>query len=446
MTSRVLHFRSRFEVPAALLFAWHARPGAFQRLSPPWEELDVVQASTSVADGTRAIFRVPAGPVSIRWVAEHRDYVEGVQFRDVQLQGPFAKWEHTHRVEADGPGHAYLDDHIDYALPLGAVGDWFGNASIRAMMSRTFAYRHALTRRDLSLHATRLGMPPWRVAVSGSSGLVGSSLVPYLTTGGHQVQRLRRGDDDASLEGLDAVVHLAGEPINGRWTPAKKQRIRASRIDGTRRLCERLARCRRPPRTLLCASAVGAYGERGDEVLSEASPLGDGFLADVCRGWEAACEPARQAGIRVVHLRFGVVLSPRGGALRQMLPPFRFGLGGRVGSGRQWFPWIALDDVLGVVHHCLGDERITGPVNVVAPQQVTNAEFTATLGKVLRRPTIFPVPAWAARFAFGEMADALLLASTRVEPRRLRESGYPFFLPDLESALLQMLGQRTWQA
>ena len=451
MTRRVLRFRSRFDVPASLLFAWHARPGAFERLAPPWEDLDVVQPPAGVTDGKRAVFRVPAGPVSIRWVAEHRDYVDGVQFRDVQMQGPFAMWEHTHRVEPDGPDHAYLDDHIEYAMPMGPLGDWLGNASIRAMMSHAFAYRHAITRRDLSLHATRLGKPAWHVAVSGASGLVGASLIPFLTTGGHRVTKLPRvenhsrfGEADDSLNGLDAAIHLAGEPINGRWTPAKKQRIRASRVEGTRGLCERLARLRQPPRTLLCASAVGVYGERGDETLTEESSLGSGFLADVCRGWEAACEPAKQAGIRVVHLRFGVILSPRGGALRRMLPPFRFGMGGRIGSGKQWFPWIALDDVLGVIHHCLADDQIFGPVNVVAPQQVTNAEFTRTLGKVLHRPTRCPVPAWAARTVFGAMADALLLASSRVESRRLQESGYGYYLPDLESALMQMLGKNPW--
>jgi uncharacterized protein (TIGR01777 family) len=451
MTRRVLHFRSRFPVPASLLFQWHARPGAFQRLAPPWEDLDVVRAPASITDGSRAIFRVPAGPVSIRWVAEHRDYVEGVQFRDVQLQGPFARWEHTHRVEADGPDHAYLDDFIEYEMPLGPLGDWLGNASIRDMMSHTFAYRHATTARDLSRHATRLGMPPWRVAVSGAGGLVGSSLVPFLTTGGHDVTKLRRDKDSSSpileeesLESVDAVIHLAGEPIDGRWTPAKKERIRTSRLEGTRQLCERLARLGQPPRTLLCASAVGVYGDRGDETLTEESATGTGFLAEVGRGWEAACEPARQAGIRVVHLRFGVILSPRGGALRRMLLPFRLGLGGRIGSGRLWFPWIALDDVLGVIHHCLADDRIDGPVNVVAPQQTTNADFTAALGRVLRRPTIFPVPAWGARFALGEMADALLLSSNRVEPRVLQRTDYHYDFPDLDVALRQMLGKNDW--
>jgi uncharacterized protein (TIGR01777 family) len=238
------------------------------------------------------------------------------------------------------------------------------------------------------------------------------------------------------------VVHLAGANIAaGRWTPARKAEIRDSRVEGTRSLCQALARLAHPPQVLASASAVGFYGDRGTETLTEESVAGTGFLPGVCQAWEAAAEPATRVGIRVVHLRFGMILSPAGGALRKMLLPFRLGGGGRVGSGAQFVSWIAIDDVLGAIEHVLREESLHGPVNVVAPESVTNAEFTRSLGRVLRRPTLIPLPAFAARLAFGEMADALLLASARVMPARLRASGYRFRFPELEGALRHLLGR-----
>jgi uncharacterized protein len=296
-----------------------------------------------------------------------------------------------------------------------------------------------------------------KVLVSGSSGLVGSALLPALGGAGHQIVRLvrsrpRPGEasilwdpsagrlDVAGLEGLDAVVHLAGESVaSGRWTSGKKARIRDSRVGGTKLLSESIARTSRPPRVLVCASAIGYYGNRGDEVLLEDSPPGNDFLAEVCRAWEAAAEPATRKGLRVVPLRFGVILSGAGGALAKMLPPFRLGLGGVLGSGRQYMSWISIDDAVGAILHALATEPLRGPVNAVAPQAVTNLVFTKTLGRVLSRPTIVPMPAFAARAAFGEMADALLLSSARVEPARLKATAYRFRHPDLEGALRHLL-------
>lgn len=293
------------------------------------------------------------------------------------------------------------------------------------------------------------------VLVTGSTGLIGSALVSSLAAGGHRVTRLVRSQagegsvrwdpeaavlNAADLEGLEAVVHLAGENIAARrWTDEQKARIRDSRVKGTRLLCEALARLAQPPKTLICASAIGYYGDRGEEVLREESAPGTGFLPEVCREWEGAAEPARQKGMRVVHLRFGVVLSPAAGALGKMLFPFRMGAGGVIGSGGQYMSWIALDDAVGAIHHALGTGALEGPVNAVSPHPVTNREFTKALGRVLRRPTIFPMPAFAARIAFGEMADALLLASARVEPARLLATGYAFRYPELEGALRHLL-------
>ncbi len=297
-----------------------------------------------------------------------------------------------------------------------------------------------------------------KILVTGATGLVGSAVVPFLAGGGREVARLGRSapgagdirwDPDAgvldarALEGFDGVVHLAGENIaSGRWSAAKKRRIKESRVRGTRLLAETLAGLERPPRVLVSASAVGFYGDRGDEELTESSPAGSGFLSDVCREWEAATEAAEGKGVRVVHARLGVVLSRDGGALGKMLTPFRLGAGGIVGNGRQYMSWMTLDDTAAALGHLLATETVSGPVNVVAPVPVTNREFTSTLGRVLRRPTVFPLPGFVARVVFGEMADALLLASTRVQPAGLLDSGYTFRHGTLEEGLRHVLGAR----
>ena len=287
--------------------------------------------------------------------------------------------------------------------------------------------------------------------------MVGSALVPTLRSKGHEVIPLVRSapkaggaairwdplkgvEDVAQLEGVDTVVHLAGENISeGRWTDEKKARIRESRVTGTRLLSEALAQLKRKPHTLVSASAIGYYGDRGAEIMREESAAGDDFLAGVCREWETATRAASLAGIRVANLRFSIILSRNGGALAKMLLPFQLGVGGRIGSGQQYMSWVALDDVIGAIEHALTNEALRGAVNVVAPHPVTNQEFTKTLGRVLARPTLFPVPAFALRLAFGEMADALLLSSTRVEPARLKDTGYRFQYPELEGALRHVL-------
>jgi uncharacterized protein (TIGR01777 family) len=295
------------------------------------------------------------------------------------------------------------------------------------------------------------------IAITGSTGLVGTALVDSLEADGQFVRRLVRRPprdpqrefswnpkagqiDLAAFQGVDAVVHLAGESLAAhRWTESFKQEIRDSRVRGTRVLCDALASLATKPAVLVSTSAVGYYGNRGDEAVDESSPPGDSFLADVCRQWEAATKSARDAGIRVVHQRLGVVLSPKGGALAQMLTPFKLGLGGVIGSGRQYLSWIALDDLVAAIRFMLKTSSLLGPVNGVAPQAVTNREFTKVLGKALGRPTVLPMPAIAARLAFGEMADEMLLSGVRVEPRALLSAGFDYQYPELEEALRHLL-------
>jgi uncharacterized protein (TIGR01777 family) len=302
-----------------------------------------------------------------------------------------------------------------------------------------------------------------RIALSGSSGLIGTALRESLARAGHSVIPIVRGPggdappygaplrlvwdpvnrriDREGLEGCDVVIHLAGENIAaGRWTASRKVLIRESRIRGTALLAESLAALKQPPRVLVSASAIGFYGNREpDDAVTEETPPGSGFLPDLCRDWERAADPAKDAGVRVVHLRFGIVLSPRGGALAKMLLPFKLGLGGKIGSGRQAMSWIALEEIPGIVRHVIESNGITGPVNVVSPNPVSNADFTAALARALRRPAVAPVPAFAARLLFGEMADALLLGGVRVIPRKLARTNYVFAYPELEQALTHML-------
>ena len=453
-----LIYRTRIPASAEDVFSWHVRPGAFERLAPPWERAEIVERTGSITDGGRVVVKTGVGPFSVLWVAEHFDYVEGRQFRDRQLRGPFAKWVHTHRFEPDDHDGSFLEDRIEYELPLGLAGRILGKRFTINKLNRMFAYRHQTTVDDLAAHKFYRGGKFMNILVTGASGLVGSALVPFLTTGGHEVRRLVRGRvnfnnndyfwdpysgslNKACLEGIDAIVHLSGENIAGRWTAEKKTKLRDSRIKSTRLLSQTLSELPQPPKVLVCASAMGYYGHRGDEILTEESASGGGFLAETVREWEKQGEPAAKKGIRVVNLRFGIILSPKSGALKEMLLPFKMGAGGVFGSGEQYWSWIAIDDVVGVIYHCVQSQSLSGPVIAASPNPVTNREFTKTLGRVLKRPTIFPMPAAAARLALGEMADELLLSSIRLEPKKLKGSGYSFRFPGLEGALRHVLGK-----
>ncbi len=453
--SRLQHYVASSSLPVSVeeAFAYHDRPGALERLIPPWESVEIEHSDGSLTKGSRVVMKTKVFGVPVRWVAEHTHYEPPDLFCDTQLSGPFAVWNHRHEFKASGR-YCELNDRIEYQIPLGGVGRLFGAGKVRSTLESMFAFRHRITRDDLTLMADH-PIQPMVIAVSGSSGLVGSHLKSMLTLLGHDVRPIVRSDsrepreiaaweseaEAAKFSDVDAVVHLAGKSIaDSRWTESIKREIRDSRVTKTRQLCESLAKLSKKPRVLVCASATGIYGDRGDEELDESSSTGNGYLADVAREWEEACRPASEAGIRVVHARFGIVISPQGGALQKMLLPAKFA-GGALGSGKQWWSWIAIDDVIGAIYHAIADDGLAGPVNFVSPQPLTNGDFARTLATVIGRPAIFPAPAAALRLALGEMADEMLLASARVIPRRLEQSGYRFRFTELEDCLRYSLGK-----
>lgn len=453
----VADFRSVIPVPVEDLFAWHGRPGAFERLAPPWVGMRIVREGGSLRDGS-VVFDIEKGPFETRWEASLGDYVENEQFVDEQVSGPFETWRHTHKFRRITDSTSEVHDSISYGLPVAPLGGIAAGWYVRRQLDRLFRFRHRRTREDCVRHFARRQQPRLKVLVGGAGGLVGSALVAFLRGGGHQVERLVRSKEDADtgagifwnpmegridatrLEGFDAVVNLAGESIAERWTAAARERIRLSRVNGTTALSSALARLKQPPRVLISASGIGYYGNRQDTPLWETSEPGEGFLPDLARDWEGATATARAAGIRVVNLRIGIVLSAKGGALAKMLPAFLSGVGGPAGDGRQFMSWITLNDLVGVIHHALFDSRLMGPVNAVGPKPVSNREFASTLGRVLHRPAFLPLPAGVVRGLFGEMGQRLLLEGARVLPKRLSESSFEFCSNDLEDALRAELG------
>jgi uncharacterized protein (TIGR01777 family) len=454
------HFQHQTYIPhpPGEVFAWHLQPSAFQRLQAPWIQVRVLKVEGGIQEGGRMLLGVRQGPTEIKWGFERTRFEAGTFFQDEQVSGPFGKWVHAHRFKLADDGGCFVEDEVEWDPPLGAAGRVFGEGFIQRELERFFAFRHIRLRNDLALHGKYSG-EPLTVAITGSSGLIGRTLTQFLLSGGHQVRPMVRRDgvgsgegipwdpqggklDPAHLEGVDAVVHLAGEPLSAfRWSEEKKTRILSSRVEGTGLIARTLAKMAKAPTVLVSASAVGIYGNRGNEVVTEETNPGRGFLAMVCREWEAATAPARKAGIRVVKLRTGFVVSPEGPGLGKMLPPFKAGLGGRIGSGRQYVSWIDLDDEVGLIHHALIRPGVAGPLNATAPNPVPNSAFADTLGRVLGRPTLVPLPSLAVKALLGELGEELLLKGARVVPKKAEETGYEFLFPSLEDSLRFQLGK-----
>ncbi len=439
--------RTLMPVSADELCAWHGRPGAFERLNPPFQPVEVEERIGGLEVGARTVIR-GVGPLGSRWVAEHTAYEPGRMFRDEQKSGPFAKWVHTHRFEPKSETTSELIDSLEYELPLGGLGSFFGGAFTTATLERMFAFRHALTRNDLQRHAAFAGRPRLTVAITGASGMVATALTPFLTTGGHTVRAVKRTGtqfDASAFEGADVVVNLAGAGVaDERWTAARKRLLEDSRIDYTRRLVAAARASGSKPKVWIQGSAIGIYGSRGDELLTEDSKVGEpadtgaAYLAKLCQEWEGA---GADGGERVVNLRIGLVQAAQGGALSKLLPAFKLGAGGPIAGGKHWQSWVSLEDLLGVILFSAYTDSLSGPVNAVGPHPVTSAEYAKVLGRVINRPSFAPLPAFVLRAMFGELADGALLASQRVSPKRLTEAGFRFLHPMIEDALRFTLGR-----
>lgn len=442
IASSVHEFRHRVPDPPDHVYDWHRRPGAFVRLVPPWQPVRLVQEADDLADGV-AILGFPAGR---RWVAQHLadEHEPGRRFADRLVSRPFlvpVSWHHRHDFEADGEGTVVVD-RVATNLP-------------RSLLAPMFAYRQRQLTDDLATHRSASDRPRLTVAVTGASGLVGSALSAFLSTGGHTVIRLVRRDpttpgertwdpdalDPAALAGVDAVVHLAGHSISGRFTDDHKRKIRDSRIEPTRRLARAAAAA--GVEVFACASAIGIYGaDRGDEELTESSTHGDDFLARVVGDWEQAALSAAGERMRVVTVRTGIVQSPRGGALRLQRPLFSAGLGGRMGSGEQWQSWIGIDDLVDIYHRVLVDDGLSGAVNATAPGPVRQRAYAKALGRALHRPAVLPTPSFGPRLLLGRQgAQEVALANQRVVPARLIGDGHRFRFEDLDAALRHVLGR-----
>ncbi len=456
-------FENSIEIkyPRESVFDWYASRGAFNRVMPEWEKLTPLEFTGGFKDGTRNTFRMRIGPFPKKWVAEHSGLIDGYQFHDSMKKGPFSKWEHTHIFEDIQDGCKVID-RIEWKLPFHILTSPFGSRIVTGRMKNIFRHRNRRLVADLKRHNNFKGEPKKRILVTGSTGLIGEQLCCFLNTGGHQVVRLARPEtklppdpgevihwdpesgelSSGSLEGFDAVIHLAGAGIGDkRWSKKRKSLIRDSRVGPTNRLCILLSELENPPEVFLSASAIGWYGDRGDEEVNEDSASGKGFLPDVCQEWEDATAPASNSGIRVVKFRSGVVVTPIGGMLSKIIFPTKMGAGGPISNGKQYLSWISLDDEIYAIHHLLMRGDLGGAYNLTAPMPVMQKQFAKILGKVLWRPSFAPLPKPIVLLMFGEMGRRLLLEGQRVSPNKLIESGYVFEHQNLESCLRDALGR-----
>ncbi len=450
-------WKSRFDCSVTELYNWHARPGALERLIPPWEDTWVLARNREgIRPGTKARLRVHFGPIPLSWHALHLSDEPGRSFCDEQSRGPFAFWRHQHLFTDSGDGGAILEDRIEYRMLFHHFMPSVLKKHLRQRLENTFLSRHATLAADLAVHR-RCSKHPLRFLVSGSGGLLGRELLPFLTTGGHEVWSLVRrvpragsreiywdplqGEIDVGrLPEIDGIIHLAGENVGqGRWTAEKKRRIMDSRVKGTSLLARTAASLPVKPKVFVSASAIGCYGNSGSQWVGEEQPYGSDFISEVCRCWEEAVRPAMEAGIRTPLLRIGVVLTPKGGALAQLHSALHFGIG-RLGNGEQYVSWITIDDMISAILHAAVCPKLDGPVNVAAPEPVSNKILMAAMAGCLGSRTVLAAPPWLLRARFGEMADAAVLAGCRVRTDLLQGSGFSFRHPTLALGLPHLLG------
>jgi hypothetical protein len=431
-------YRSSFKGSPKELFAFYARPAVFQRMVPPWNLLKVLSLEEEVS------LKVRMWGLWRRWILKRVDIVPGSHLVDLQVKGPFSYWKHTHSFHAGPENSAVLEEEVEFRLFWGMGEKW-----ARKKIEKVLVYQHETLKADQAL-LEKCPSAPLRILLSGSTGFIGKQLFSLLQLAGHEVVPLSRGKTgrgirwnpekgevpQEELEGFDGVIHLAGKNIaSSRWTERLKKKLFLSRCRDTWLLSQALLRTKNSPACFLAASAVGIYGNRGEEPLSEESALGEGFLADLCKHWEEASGALPKKGIRTVRARFGLVISPEGGLLKRLIGPIKWGGGAILGSGKQYLSWIALDDLIYALYHLLVDKEIEGPVNVVAPEPLTMTAFMKTLGRHLHRPIWLKIGSGPLSMVGGEMAREMVLASQRALPKRLEETGCNFRYPTLDQAL-----------
>lgn len=446
---------SDFEVTKELLYSFHANPGALDRLLPPWENTSILRRAHSIAPGSRVELKMHFGPIPFTYKALHIKEQPVEMFQDIQEKGPFRSWSHTHLFDETQNG-ARLTDLVDYQLPLQSFLPRNFTRFVEKELTRTFRHRKEVLNHDLSLHK-RYSTTPLTILISGASGVVGRHLVPFLTTGGHSVYTLVRRQADAkkneiywdpakdeidikSIPDIDVVIHLAGEYIGlGRWSDERKKRVVDSRVQGTSLLVKTMAQLKQKPKVFLSSSAIGYYGDTKTEPIDETRGPGKDFLSSVCSIWEESARPAENLGIRTVIMRMGVALSCKGGALEKLVKA-PIGYVRRFGNGRQMFSWLSMDDLLGAILHCIKTESISGPINLVSPNPVSNEEMISTMAKLTGRPFLPGVPAPVLKMLYGDMAREILLSGCHALPDKLINSGFTFSYLTLEETLRSQLG------
>jgi len=455
MSKQFIEHETFINSSVSSVFDWHEREGALFRLSPPWEQISLIFKEGGIKEGGVCNISLKMGMLSVPWHAEHLIYEKDKFFKDRQKKGPFALWEHSHYFSEEN-GVTRVKDHVDYQLPLHPLSTAIAGGFARKKLERMFRYREDVCKNDIEFYEEYKPKPK-TIVVSGSSGVLGSALIPFLQTQGHKVIRLLRdksklcigdvcwnpyaGIIEEKFENADVVIHLTGEPIGeGKWTDMKKREIIDSRVRSTALLADTLAKMKNPPKTFICASAIGFYGNRGDTVITESARHGDDFISKVCKKWEDAAKPAIEQGIRTVFMRIGVVLTPAGGALARMALPFSMGLGPIFGSGRQYMSYISLDDVLYATSHIMETESLTGAVNLTTPYAMTNRDFSDTLAKYYKKPRFLKIPSYIVEKMFGQMGREVLLSGANVYPEKLLNSGFRFRYPELRDVLTHELG------
>jgi len=449
-------YRSYYPCSAEDLYLYHSRPGALERLLPPWERNSVISSQGSISPGSRVKLKMYAGPFPFHFQAHHVENNPGKMFRDIQEKGPFSSWSHTHLFHNTDNG-SLLEDKIDYTLPGHRFLPSFVINHVERKLTRIFQQRQRTLTADIALHQ-RCSHTPLKILITGASGVLGKTLIPLLTTGGHRIWTLVRRPPDpdkneifwdpitgvlnpSDLPELDGVIHLAGEYIGlNRWTTASKQRVLNSRTKGTALLAKSLASLKTPPKVLLSGSAIGYYGNCQDRLVDETAPPGKDFISTVCKQWERAARPASEAGIRTVFLRMGVSMTPRAGALHRILSSSPLGFMRYFGSGRQYISWISGDDLVSAMLYTLSTPSLQGAVNITAPEPVTNRGLMRILAKITGRSLLFPIPGRLFQIMYGQMAREIILSGCRVSNKKLHDSGFKFRHPDLETTLRNLLG------